>query len=90
MEGNPDHNKKVAIDFYNTAFAERNPEKAFAYLGGYYRQHNPNVPDGKDAFLTFARERAGDNPGRTFEIKRVIAEGDYVVLHSYHVFKKTG
>jgi predicted SnoaL-like aldol condensation-catalyzing enzyme len=84
-----ENNKKVVVDFYNTAFAEKDPEKALMYVGDYYRQHNPNVPDGKDAFLAFAKQRAVESPGRVFDIKRVIAEGDYVVLHSYHVFQET-
>jgi predicted SnoaL-like aldol condensation-catalyzing enzyme len=89
MKEDLERNKETAVGFYKTAFADRDPDKAFEYLGGYYRQHNPSVPDGKEAFLAFAKQRASDNPGRVFEIRRVIAEGDYVVLHTHHVFAKT-
>ncbi len=89
MKEDIEKNKETAIAFYKTAFADRDPDKALEYVGAYYRQHNPAVPDGKEAFLAFAKGRAGDNPNRTIEIKRVIAEDEYVVLHTYQTFAKT-
>ena len=82
-----EENKKTAVDFYNTAFIEKNPEKALReYVGDYYRQHNPMVPDGKEAFVEFVKTRIKQNPNRKVDLKKVIAEGDYVVLHVHHIF----
>ena len=79
--------KKVVLDFFRTAFEEKDPEKALRlYVGDYYRQHNPGVPDGKEAFTAYVKSRSAKNPGRKILLKRVIAEGDLVVLHSHNIF----
>lgn len=83
-------NKQTAIAFLETAFIEKDPNKAVQlYLGNYYKQHNPNCPNGKDGFLNYAKRRIAENPNRKMNIKRVIAEGDYVVIHIHHVFAET-
>jgi len=90
MDSTLESNKRTAMAFLKTAFVEGNPEEAIRlYVGGYYRQHNPGVPDGKEAVLAYAKRRAGDNPHRTMSFARVVAEGDYVVLHVQHIFAET-
>jgi predicted SnoaL-like aldol condensation-catalyzing enzyme len=90
MESTLESNKRTAMAFLKMAFVEGNPEEAIRlYVGEYYKQHNPNVPDGKEAVLAYAKQRSGDNRGRTMSFTRVIAEGDYVVLHIRHVFAET-
>ena len=54
-------------------------------MGPKYTQHNPNAADGAtglQAFLQFLRTRY---PNSHSEIKRVFADGDYVVLHVHAV-----
>ncbi len=90
MDSALESNKRTAMAFLKTAFLERNPEEAIRlYVGEYYRQHNPGVPDGKEAVIAYAKQRAGDNPGRTMNFVRVVAEGNYVVLHIQHIFAET-
>lgn len=78
-------NKQVVMSFVNLGMNEANPaEAAKRHLGTVYRQHNPHVPDGAEAYvrlITALREQA---PETRTEIKRVIAEGDLVVVH-HHV-----
>lgn len=75
-------NKEIVTSFYNLIFRDHKPEEAFTRYGGEkYTQHNPRVPDGKDAVIQFFTPFFKNNPDASWEIKRVIAEGDLVVLH---------
>jgi predicted SnoaL-like aldol condensation-catalyzing enzyme len=74
-------NKKVAIAFYEAAINKKDFEEASKYLGAHYKQHNPTAQDGAEGlkgFIDFLKARFPNQKG---EIKRVIAEGDLVVLH---------
>ncbi len=76
-------NKQTVIAYYNLAFNDKQPEEAVArYVGDKYIQHNPQAPDGPEAFIAFVRGFAGQFPELSVEIKRAIAEGDLVVTHS--------
>ncbi|MGA4507447.1 nuclear transport factor 2 family protein [Propionibacteriaceae bacterium G1746] len=75
-------NKQITVDFYQTAF-DGNPAKAVAdHIGDRYIQHNPQAPDGPEAFIGFVEWLRGENPELKLNIKRVIAEGDLVFTHS--------
>jgi predicted SnoaL-like aldol condensation-catalyzing enzyme len=78
-------NKKVVIDFYEKALNQKDYEAAAQYFGPRYVQHNPNVPNGPDGLkglVTLLKEKF---PNSRNEIKRVIAEGDLVMLHVHAV-----
>jgi predicted SnoaL-like aldol condensation-catalyzing enzyme len=78
-------NKKAVVEFYDKAINQKDFEAASKYLGPRYTQHNPNAADGPEglkAFLQFLREKF---PSSRSEIKRVFADGDYVILHVHAV-----
>jgi predicted SnoaL-like aldol condensation-catalyzing enzyme len=77
-------NKKVVRDFYETAFMKHQPTEAMKnFVGPSYIQHNPHVKDGPEPFITYFTEYFKKNPTATTSIKRMIAEGNLVVVHAH-------
>jgi predicted SnoaL-like aldol condensation-catalyzing enzyme len=78
-------NKRNVVEFYNQALNEKNFEAASKYLGTRYIQHNPvaaDGPEGLKGFIGFLRDKF---PQSRSEIKRVFADGDFVILHVHSV-----
>lgn len=79
---NSDQNKRIVRDFYEGVFLRHQVEEfSNRYIGEKYIQHNPWVADGKEPFVEFFTQYFKDNPQAKNVIKRVIAEGDLVMLH---------
>lgn len=84
MDARLERNKQNAMAFYKLMFNECRPREAIEqFAGSEYRQHNPHVGDGKDAFIEYFERMARDYPGKHVEFKRSVAEGDLVVLHCF-------
>ncbi len=78
-------NKKHVVEFYEKALNQKDFEAAKGYFGPKYIQHNPGAPDGIEGFkgfLAFLKEKF---PQSHSEIKRVFADGDFVILHVHSV-----
>ena len=74
-------NKKIVVDFYEKSLNQKDYDAAAKYFGPRYIQHNPGAANGPEDFkrlVGFLKEKFPNSHG---EIKRVIAEGDLVVLH---------
>ena len=78
-------NKKIVVDFYDKALNQKDFEAASKYLGSRYTQHNPNAPDGPEGLKTFLQFLKEKFPNSRSEIKRVFADGDYVIVHVHAV-----
>jgi predicted SnoaL-like aldol condensation-catalyzing enzyme len=78
-------NKKAVVEFYDLAINKKDFEAASKFIGPRYVQHNPRAADGPEglkAFLAFLREKFPDYHS---EVKRVFADGDYVIVHVHNV-----
>ena len=76
-------NKETVVAFYDAAINDKDFAAASAYLGDKYIQHNPlaaDGPEGLQAFLEFASENLS---GFKVEFKRVLADGDFVIVHAH-------
>jgi predicted SnoaL-like aldol condensation-catalyzing enzyme len=82
---NEEANKKLVREFYDKALNEKDYEAASKYLGSKYTQHNPRAADGADGLKSYLEFLKGKFPKSRSEIKRVFAEGDYVILHVHAV-----
>ena len=78
-------NKKTVVDFYEQAINKKDFEAASKYLGSRYTQHNPVAPDGPEGLKGFIGFLKSKFPDSKSEIKRVFADGDYVILHVHAV-----
>ena len=78
-------NKKTVLAFYDAAINQKDFDKAKQYFGSHYTQHNPLAADGPEGlkkFIDFLKEKF---PNAKSEFKKVLADGDYVIVHVHAV-----
>jgi len=79
-----DDRRQTAMAFYDLMFNQCRPREAVEqYVGDEYIQHNPDVGDGKQAFIDYFERMAEEWPGKRVRFKRTVAENDLVVLHCF-------
>ncbi len=74
-------NKELVLTFYQKIIGEKDYEGARQYMGTEYRQHAPYATDGHTGIAEWVRKFKEAWPQHRYEVKKVIAEGDLVVLH---------
>lgn len=83
---NLEENKKNAIAFYKISY-EGNPKIAIEeYVGNEYIQHNPDVADGTQGFISYFERMQKEYPDKSIEFVRCIAEGNLVALHTHQTW----
>lgn len=83
---NLEQNKSNAIAFYRTAY-EGDPRSAIEqYIGHDYIQHNPDVADGTEGFISYFERMQAEYPKKSIKFVRSIAEGDLVALHTHQTW----
>lgn len=76
-----EQNKAVATAFYEAALNRHDFQEAQQHMGPTYTQHNPNAQDGKEGFAGFLQWLRENHPQSCGIIKRIWADGDYVIMH---------
>jgi predicted SnoaL-like aldol condensation-catalyzing enzyme len=74
--------KRAAVNFLQLA-RDGNRAAAEGLVAAGAKHHNPYFPAGMPALLDAISAAAKTSPERTTEVKRVLADGDYVAVHSH-------
>ena len=74
-------NKKLVLAFYEQIIGRKDFDAARRYMGATYRQHAPYAADGPEGLRAWLAGFKAAFPNHRYEVKRVIAEGPYVMLH---------
>ena len=78
-------NKKTVLAFYEAGINKKDFVAASRFIGERYVQHNPLIANGLEGFKAFLGYLRETFPNLRGEIKRVFADGDYVILHTHGV-----
>jgi len=74
-------NKNLVLAFYEQIIGRKDFDAALPYMGNTYTQHAPYASDGHDGLRAWLAGFKAAFPNHRYEVKRVIAEGPYVMLH---------
>lgn len=75
--------KDAAVSFLRLASSGKVSEAYARFVGEGFRHHNPYFEGSAEALQAAMEENARQNPDKVIEVKRVIAEGEFVVTHFY-------
>ncbi|HTY93541.1 MAG TPA: nuclear transport factor 2 family protein [Steroidobacteraceae bacterium] len=75
-------NKKLIEEYYELALNRLDFAAARAYIGPYYRQHSTYGADGPEGLERFIEWARAELPGFHVDFVRMIADGDYVLMHN--------
>lgn len=73
-------NKKLAVEFYNLALNNKQPDAAMKLISSNFKQHSVLVEDGYVGLEKFLEWVRAEQPKLHADITRVFADGDYVIL----------
>ncbi|WP_412459862.1 ester cyclase [Pseudomonas sp. SC11] len=74
-------NRTLVVGFYEQFFNQHQVERAAKVVVDNYKQHNPDVPDGKTPFVNYFDDYFKKNPQSRARVVRSATEGDLVYLH---------
>ena len=79
--------KEVVTKFMTEFYLEKRVREAFeTWVEPGYIQHNPLASTGRDAAIAFLEPFFPGHPDAVYSIKRVIADGNLVAVHSHARF----
>ncbi|MGA8705617.1 MAG: nuclear transport factor 2 family protein [Steroidobacteraceae bacterium] len=79
--------KEIVTRFMTTLYVDKKVREAFeTWVDPGYIQHNPLAQSGRDAAIAFLEPFFAQHPDIDYSIKRVIADGNLVAVHSHGRF----
>jgi predicted SnoaL-like aldol condensation-catalyzing enzyme len=79
--------KEVVTRFITEFYVEKRVREAFeTWVVPGYIQHNPLAATGRDAAIAFLEPFFQGHPDAVYSIKRIIADGNLVAVHSHAKF----
>lgn len=82
-------NKEAAVEFLRMVVANKVRDAYAKFVATDAVSHNPYFGGSRDELMRAMEDAHKQNPNTTIDVKRVIAEGDLVAVHS-HVRHKPG
>ena len=76
-------NKDNAVTFLKLASSGKVGEAYSKFVGAEFRHHNPFFEGSAESLMAAMEANARQNPGKVLDVKRVIIEGDFVVIHAH-------
>jgi len=75
-------NRAIVNDFVDLMYRQKKVREAFMkhVTASNYVQHNPNIPDGRDAAIAVL-EPMFSRTAATFDVKRILVDGDLAAIH---------
>ncbi|MDO5614951.1 MAG: ester cyclase [Cruoricaptor ignavus] len=81
-------NVKVIVDFFQKLMNEHNFDYTLKTFGsGSYIQHNRAIPNDIEGLVKFIKTMVKRFPEYSYDVKKIFADGDYVILHSHVTVK---
>ena len=81
-------NVKVIIDFFQHLMNEHDFEYTLKkHADASYIQHNRTIPTGIIGLVDYVKNMVKRFPEYSYDVKRVIADGEFVVIHSHTTMK---
>ena len=79
--------KEVVSKFMDEFYVQKRVREAFeTWVEPGYVQHNPLAKTGRDAAIAFLEPFFQSHPDANYSIKRIIADGNLVAVHSHAKF----
>jgi predicted SnoaL-like aldol condensation-catalyzing enzyme len=79
--------KQVVTQFMTTLYIDKQVRKAFeTWVDPGYIQHNPMAQTGRQAAIDFLEPFLAQHPDIHYSIKRIMADGNLVAVHSHGSF----
>ena len=83
-------NVNTVVEFMQLLMNEHKFDEVLEkFKNNRYTQHNRNLPDGFENLVIYVKDFAKKFPEYSYDVKRIIADGDYVTFHSHVTIKAT-